>query len=75
MEELWDAVKILETNKSLGIIDVIPADKYKIGGKATLNFSHNLFTKLWQEEAVPTDFKNKGDKNRYSAALLDPQSV
>ena len=69
LEEVSLSIKQLTAGKAAGA-DGIPPDVFKCGGEAIAQELLNLFTQIWEEGAVPQDFKdadivhlykNKGD--------------
>ena len=55
--EVARAISQMSSNKSPGA-DSVPAEIYKHGGENLTNHLHQLFTKIWNEESVPQDFKD-----------------
>ena len=57
IEEVARAISQMSSNKSPGA-DSVPAEIYKHGGENLTSHLHQLFTKIWNEESVPQDFKD-----------------
>lgn len=55
-EEIKMAIKKLKNGKASGI-DSIPTETLKIGEENTTQMMHDLINKIWNEETIPTEWK------------------
>jgi hypothetical protein len=55
--ETQTAIRLLSSGKAPGS-DAIPAEVYKEGGAALTDKLHQLFQLMWQQEAIPQEFKD-----------------
>ena len=58
MEEIQHALQQMSSGKAPGV-DGIPAEVLKHGGSSLLSQLTDLISKIWEEEAVPQDFKDQ----------------
>ncbi|XP_076066121.1 uncharacterized protein LOC143039763 [Oratosquilla oratoria] len=57
LDEVRNAIKAMKNNKAAGP-DGIPAEIYKFGGDVIQHQLHQLLTKIWINEDVPSDFRD-----------------
>lgn len=70
LPEISRAISQMKNNKACGP-DGIPAEVYKFGGPQLTSRLHDLFTRIWETEQVPSDLKDamivtifkKGDRS------------
>ena len=62
-DDIQKAIRLLPTGKVPGS-DSIPAEVYKVGGRA-LTEKHQLFQGVWQHETLPQDFKHASIIHKY----------